>query len=134
MSLNWNVSNVKDHATKCFVMQEVDGKQERHVNPITYAIIWLSIPIGFREITEKNAKSLFRRIYAYERTFGSMNNKWVDEKPVPVYVDYEQVREHIGLTTNGSNLTEAEFKKQLLDRLLREKYREAEKEIANVGG
>ena len=51
MALTWDLRNV-DLPQETLYVKEDSG--EEHLNPITWAIVWSTIFIGFNELTEKN--------------------------------------------------------------------------------
>ena len=102
MSLNWSVKDIKG-------WQEITiRKNEKGIEytaPETEALIWLSMYCGYREITSKNVKDVTKRIFAWEKLFGTM----MQNDKGPVSITFEIVRKHIGLKTNASLMTEKAF-------------------------
>ena len=45
MALNWNIENIKDNKSVCWME---DGK----MNPVTNALIWSTISVGLGSITD----------------------------------------------------------------------------------
>lgn len=127
MALHWNVSKVKGSDTVCFT--EADGK--RTLNPATEALIFATMIIGLPEITEKDAKEFYWRILFYERTFGALRCKWVDDgsrSEGGVFFTPAEIRAHIGLSTNASRETRSAWVKRMgrsIDRLVNEKWKSA---------
>jgi hypothetical protein len=108
MALNWNVGKVKDFKTVCY---NADGK----VNAVTETLIWASMIIGVSDITEKNAEEFFFRITMRERLHGALRRDWSGENPVDVFVTWDEVKAHIGLGTNATNMTRAKFVKHTVN-------------------
>lgn len=108
MALNWNVGKVKDFKTVCY---NADGK----VNAVTETLIWASMIIGVSDITEKNAEEFFFRISMREKLHGALRRDWSGENPVDVFVTWDEVKAHIGLGTNATNMTRAKFIKHTVN-------------------
>jgi len=108
MALNWNVGKVKDFKTVCY---NADGK----VNAVTETLIWASMIIGVSDITEKNAEEFFFRISMREKLHGALRRDWSGENPVDVFVTWDEVKAHIGLGTNATNMTRAKFVKHTVN-------------------
>ena len=59
MALTWDITNV-DLPQE--ILYEKNDEGEEHLNPITWAIIWSTIFLGFNELTEKNLNDWHRRM------------------------------------------------------------------------
>lgn len=76
--------------------------------------VWATIAVGIREVTEENVKEFFTRATFWEKTQGAHRNKQNDETgewsehPFSVQDIYRLV----GLKTNASTLTRAQFYKK----------------------
>ena len=108
MALNWNVGKVENFKTVCY---NADGK----VNAATETLIWATMIIGMNSITEKNAEEFFIRISMRERLHGALRRDWSGDKPVDVFVTWDEVKAHIGLGTNATNITRAKFIKHTVN-------------------
>jgi hypothetical protein len=86
MSLDWDVSDIKDYKNVCYRPGE-DGKN--HLNPVTNHLIWHTISAGMGTITRENIHEFFVRIRAAEGYNG--------EGP---HTQFSDVEKHIGLKTN----------------------------------
>lgn len=107
MSLNFDLSNINNY--QVVTTHPDDLGEEDHVkrlNPVTDALIWHSMICGFTEITEKNWQEVFHRIYLRERACGALR---VNHELGNIYITVEDVFKHIGLRTNSSARTKAEF-------------------------
>lgn len=125
MSLNWNLKKIKDHEKLCWVpCHEVKGNVR--LNSVTEVLIWLSLEIGLDEITEKNYKEFFIRVSLAEKLFGTyLFNPRDGDVHEPRPITLEDIKSHIGLDTNASNMTKTAFHKRMIDRF----YREADEKI-----
>lgn len=108
MSLNWNIQNINDYKHVCYYTKD-DGTEILH--PTTDAIIWLTLIIGIGTITEKNVDTFYSRVRAYELMRGAM---LYDNMSRPDYIEYEDIIAHIGLVTNSSKSTDAQFRRHLM--------------------
>jgi hypothetical protein len=141
MALHWNLGDIADYKETCFREADYDRphsdikKGDRVMSPVTNTLIWATIPVGINHITEANAETFSQRLRAYENAFGCFLQQPVDKDGNPVgpkgreedvvsYKDrritFDEVKAHIGLSTNASTLTDAKFKAGLGERLLRE--------------
>lgn len=103
MSLDWDVSKVKDFETVTTVKKQ-DGE---FWAPQTEALVWHSMVCGFNEISDKNWKHIWNRIRVWEKVKGPMMYQ--------VPLTEEDVQKHIGMRTNASRKTLAQFTKDLMD-------------------
>lgn len=102
MSLDWSVADVANHK------DIMDGRDW----VATEMMIFATIPIGVNRITEENAEEVFRRLSIWEQTTGPMRSQRnEDDTYEDVYFTPEEVKRRIGLSTNASTRTKAEFKK-----------------------
>lgn len=126
MSLDWSVKNVKDFETRCWVKLEEDMPSrmlkagDEIVNPVTETLVWLTVSTGMPEITEANAAEFLARTRIIEAAYGSMLSQRLDsgeigDRPITA----EDVYNHIGLYTNASKTTKADFVKRLYDTLVK---------------
>lgn len=112
MSLDWDLREIKDRETLCWIK---DGDEER-LNPVTEAIIWKTIAVDIGRITEENYKEFAARTHVWEEVFGKSLRQGGQDLGLTV----EDIKAHIGLSTNVSNRTRAQWQKRLSDTLLRE--------------
>lgn len=128
MSLNFNVAKIKNHRFLTTHPDDhkklnKDGSFKKGVStlrwaPITDSLVWLSLGCGFNEITEANWKQVFTRISIHEATFGTMKRRVGKDGHLEDWpITPKDVFDHIGLTTNASKLTDAQFNKLVIQRL-----------------
>jgi len=97
MALTWDITNV-DLPQE--ILYEKNDEGEEHLNPITWAIIWSTIFLGFNELTEKNLNDWHRRMKQLEISgMGLLGERDSDVKRMP---NLEELKLHIGLKTNGA--------------------------------
>lgn len=112
MPLNYDYSKVKE-STKTW---EPDGTFDDEGNPMGHttevlnSLIWTTMSIGMSEITEKNWKDFYTRM----KLLGSDRSLLRRDKDgnFTVPISAQEVKDHIGLMTNASTLTKAEFLKR----------------------
>jgi len=98
MSLNYDLRGVK-----------ADYKDDS-VWPITNALIWGTMWIGLNNITEKNWEQFYIRCHAIE----TINGAWLlDNNLKGRPITAEDVKSHVGLHTNASTRTKAQFQKDI---------------------
>jgi hypothetical protein len=124
MALHWNVSNCKNH-------KALTGDDEW---PITNALIWLSMSTGIHEITEENIPEIYARIRTWEDIVGPMLHGKDAEtgKPVERYIEVGDLVKRIGMYTNATRMTRAEWRKNIanyVDREANDWKRAAEREM-----
>ncbi len=125
MSLNFNYEGMQKHMSKAEWKhltthpEDLDKKDQRW-HPVGEALVWLSMLIGFSSITEKNYQMIAKRISAYERALGTYLKGTEDIKDKPTNITAADVKLYIGLGTNASTKTDAQFEKWLGSTLMRE--------------
>jgi len=112
MPLNYDYSKVKE-STKTW---EPDGTFDDEGNPmgqmteVLNSLIWTTMSIGMSSITEKNWKDFYTRM----KLLGSDRSLLRRDKDgnFTVPISAQEVKDHIGVSTNASTLTKAEFLKR----------------------
>jgi hypothetical protein len=98
MSLDWNAENVEG----------IDAlTDDEHV--LLHGLVWATLGVGFREITEENWDEFYARLAVYERVAGPM----VTKNGEPYYMTKDDVRRFIGLRTNFDNETRLQWAKRI---------------------
>lgn len=124
MALHWNISKCSNHKSL-----QTDDEW-----PITNALIWATMSVGIRDITEETIPEFYARLRVWENIAGPMlwgkdeETGKLEERKVEV----ADLRKRIGLHTNASSMTRAEWRKNLasyLDRKATEHKRDAESEM-----
>jgi hypothetical protein len=127
MALNWNIGRIPDYRTVCYDRRTFDtpeeaealartadwyidtddeaGRTATRLSVTTNMLIWASLLVGLPEITEANAERWFKRLATVEAHNGAYRTRDGE----PVYFALEEVKAHVGLTTNVSRQTEAAF-------------------------
>ncbi len=100
MALNYDFSKVEHYK------QKLRSKRNQLV---LNSLIYATMAVGIRKITEKNYKIFYSRLTAFEHLFGAYLMKGAKCKPA--YITLEEVKMFIGLTTNANELTAAQFER-----------------------
>jgi hypothetical protein len=110
MALHWELGKVKNYKELCYHYLENGDKMMKGK---TESLLFLTMVVGMCEITQKNWREFYTRIFMLERTHGSYFYK--DGKPD--YYTPAEIQAHIGLGTNASNLTKTQFNKKIIEML-----------------
>lgn len=125
MALYWDLSKIKDYEKECF-LGEGDN---RTLKPVTHSLVWATMVIGIGNWTEKDIDEVYIRVNQYERMTGptiyvddgnrSSSSQLNGELDEDGYITRDEIRKHIGLSTNVARVTTARWLKRL-DRIHRE--------------
>lgn len=88
------------------------------LNPVTKALAFRMIAVGLNEITEANAAEFYARSVIFERiTNTCLIVRWDEKKESheDIAISPHHVFEHIGLSSNVSNETWAQWRKRMVD-------------------
>lgn len=99
MSLNYDLKKVENY-------QELYN-EDKTMNQLYQVIILSTMNVGIREITKDNYKKFYNRLNVIERICGAFF--FDSESNNTLYIQEEDVKRLIGLKTNASNKTKAEF-------------------------
>jgi hypothetical protein len=110
VSLNWDLSAVKDGDTVCWIEATEDDPMhgieagKSYMNPVTNALIWATIAVDLPGITRGNAAEFYARLRFTERLDGPfLIRAEVDGKRPEgeaAFITVDEVIDHIGLTAN----------------------------------
>jgi hypothetical protein len=100
MPLHYRLDKIEGYATVCYVGEGED------LHPITESLIWLGNAGGYFTITERNADEVFWRVSILAELWGAPAMTG-DGKPW--FITEEDVRKHIGLSTNWPPKTKTVF-------------------------
>jgi len=109
MALNWNVSRCNPSA--CWT--EPENPDQSEMTSTCHALIWATMVVGLNEITDANIPEWTYRLTMTARLF-----RWTKE-PEGGFTD-SFLRPFIGLNTNASRLTRAQFVKKTAEWLERD--------------
>lgn len=111
MSLDWNVGDVADFENVCFEQRD-DG---RYVRPVTNAIVMSTMATDMRGITEDTVDEFAWRLDLYQRMFGALIVEAHDGGFIERFITVEEVRAHVGLSTNVAPQSRAKWLKRMTD-------------------
>jgi hypothetical protein len=97
MALTWNLKNCTD--IDVLLADAPTGW------PVTDSTIWLTMIVGMNSITEQNAPKFYHRVHWFQVAAGPVIKGLVIMPP--------HITARIGMTTNASQLTDAEWRKKL---------------------
>jgi hypothetical protein len=86
-------------------------------HPVADALVWLSMICGYNEITEKNVEKVIERIMQFQSVKGAFLRGGRDENnsPKPIYIMPTDVKRFIGMHTNASPFTDAQWRRKVAD-------------------
>ncbi len=128
MSLNWNIGKCERHeelyiftddmvwngGSYCFPESADDDRRNSH--RITQQMIFTLMNIGMRSITAENSKEVLRRINILEDAFpNDRHDLWIDGEWVTVGTDMAMVSRRVGLSTNVTQTTKAQFAEAMVE-------------------
>jgi hypothetical protein len=120
MSLNFDYSKIKDFETVC-----TDPHNPDEWATVTWALTLATMVIGFGRITEDNLYEFWRRLDLWQRNVTAFMHK----NAQPWYFEFEDVRRHIGLSTNVTTMKDGEWNKHYKQAIERNRSDVAEHEI-----
>jgi hypothetical protein len=130
MTLNLDWQDVRDYENVC-EMDDPERPGHRTSTPLVFVMGVLMMHTGISHLTEDNADEFFVRTRLIESCFGG--GLMTDGKGKSVGITPADVHAHIGLKSNVSRYTTAQFYKHLREdvvRELRQQYRYATKDLA----
>ena len=121
MPLTWDLTRIRDYKTTCWIENE-DGTNR--LNPVTEALIFMTMSVKLGSITEANADEFYARMHFVEQLGGPFLTK----KGEPYWITAEDVHAHIGLVCNVTTEPTAKFFTSIRQNYftpLKAQYREA---------
>jgi hypothetical protein len=106
MAFTYDLTAINNFNSVCF---KGDGDDTR-LNPVTHTLVWGMLLIDLSAITEANCAEVYARLKVAERIYSENG----------IGVNLQDVVNHIGLKTNASNYTSAEWLKKIKDGLKRD--------------
>jgi hypothetical protein len=105
MSLNWNLSKIKNHDELCWLKDPLTGEFKIHpvthnkiLNPLTDGIIWYTMVVGIGDLTENTVDEFYARMCFTDALHGPILLTEGGMKGRKVTLD--ELKAHIGLHTN----------------------------------
>lgn len=110
MSLTWNLEKIEDKDQLCWISVEEDGEQKYRLNPITELLIWRTMVVDMGKITPENLEEFAYRLLLYDSIFGGA----VLDNGEEHALTYEEIKAHIGLSTNVITTTRTAWRQRFL--------------------
>lgn len=120
MSLDFNYSKIADAdrvTTHPDDLGKDPAKERVRYHAVFDSVVWALMVIGVGSITEKTLETVQSRMGQYQKALGP---SFEDKDGRPVYITDEDLAKLVGLTTNVSNMTDAQWAKHLVEMLDRE--------------
>lgn len=120
MSLDYNLGKIEDWENVCFIERDAlpseapradENGKIREMAALTHAMIFATISVKLGQITEKNANEFYARMKILERLWGPFVYKMENGEKSDVELTPEDIRAHIGLSTNVIDESRAQFMK-----------------------
>lgn len=113
MPLNYDLREIKGYKRKIYSsVKSESGETKYKMKSIPETIIFLTMSVGMRSITEKNWEKFYNRTHLIETVDGSFFFVTKRGKHVPRYITKDDIKSMIGLQTNASELTTGKFMKR----------------------
>ena len=109
MSLDFNLKRIEGWAERCYVTDEESGMQRVAVD--TESMVFATQAVGLHEITRDNCVDFYKRLYMWEHVHGAFRFRGGDG----IYFSFEDVFNHIGLSTNANNKARNVWMRDLMD-------------------
>ena len=112
MPLNYDYSKIKK-STKVWEPDgtfDDDGNEMGDMTQVLNTLIWTTLSVGIRDITEKNWKDFYTRMKIIGRDRSLLRKDKNGGYTVPISA--QEVKDHIGLMTNATPLTKLQFLKR----------------------
>lgn len=123
MALNTDYTKIKNYKRTLYTKLKegehgYDPKEAQYkIKARIEAIIFATMVVGIREITEKNYKKFYYRLHLIETVNGAWFYKKTRDKHIPMPITLEEVKKMIGLKSNASDLTLTQFMKKFKDKM-----------------
>lgn len=107
MTLNWDVTKVKDHEE---ITTRYDEAGKPNWSYITLELVNVTQAVGISKITVKNADEFYFRMSLWMNFHSSF---YLNSKMHTVILTLQDVKNHIGMFTNAPDYPRTEFLKRL---------------------
>ena len=117
MALHFDYKNVSDRK-----VASTHPNYPDQWHPVGEALVWMSLVCGYNKITEANAEKIAQRLMEYQMVKGPLLEYGTAEGPTgqrKLYIDLPEVKRYIGLSTNASSMTDAEWRKHLHEHIIK---------------
>lgn len=140
MSLDWDLGRIKNWKEVCQITATKDdagyGIKEGDVllSPVTKALIWATMAVGMRGITEENYREFYARLRLVETTGDAFlwRAEGKSQSDPENFLTLDEVRRHIGLGTNVSPQTAGKWSAFLFDKMAKDAERDERQREAKL--
>lgn len=101
MSLNWDLTAMAEGSR-----QKYPDRSDGEVHLVTAGLIYATMGVGMRGITARNAGEFWARLKVFQGVVGPLV---ANGDGTPRMITEDDVRAHVGLTTNATPWTREEF-------------------------
>ena len=108
MPLHWNIKSCRDFEALLEKQEDAD---------VTRSIVMASMSIGIPFIETENAQEFALRIRIFEQVCGAMLWDSTGGAPKDRYITLEDIKRRIGLRTNSSKKTKAQFMRDICGKI-----------------
>tara|TARA_R110002110_G_scaffold2550_1_gene11969 strand:- start:333 stop:758 length:426 start_codon:yes stop_codon:yes gene_type:complete len=112
MALNWDLGDIENFKSVC-------RNEDESLREETELLIFYTMNLGMGLITQNNVDKFILRFRMYEVLYGMAKWRNVNGQRINAISD-TLIRKHIGLHTNASSISDAQFNKNMLKQLVRE--------------
>jgi hypothetical protein len=116
MALNWDLRDIANHKEVCWLGEG----EERRLNPITDALIWYTLALDIGDLSDANLDEFVFRMRTYDRLFRPL---LIGPDREDRRLTYAEVKAHVGLRTNVSQVTRSKWMKRMVENFSRETAR-----------
>ena len=106
MSLNWNLSEIKNWKTLCWI-ESPDDPEKKRLKPLTENIIWTLACVDLPSL--ESDKDIRECLWRYEFCCQVNGELWTEK------LTREDLEKHKGLSINASRKTRQQFIKKNID-------------------
>ena len=121
MSLDWDITNCKDG----------EAIKTDESWPITDGLIWYTLALDMRQITDGNIDEFETRMRIHDKMFAPLISTWKDEARVDRPITRDELVARIGLSTNVSQKTRKQFGRRMFNAMSEETERKITRERYN---
>ena len=116
MSLDFSWSQIKDGDKVTTHPEDLDKPSGQRYHPVFEKLVWSMMVIGVTKITGQNLAMVQERIAMYQKALGPAMETYVGD----VYITDDDIARYVGLSTNVSQMSDAEWRKHFCEMVLRE--------------
>lgn len=115
---DYTADQIRSLMTSADVFHDDAGNHTHYQNPVTVTLIWATLTVGLPKITEKNFKEFWLRLRVSDILMGyPIQVLQEDGSTEGRHLTLEEVKQHIGLSTNGCTETHTKFFSRMIRKL-----------------